>query len=282
MIDKTFIDDHLDGLKDCVRDASKAILEVYQSNDYGEINKRDGSPLTIADKNANEIILNRLNKLTPDIPIISEETFELSSLKNLNETYWLVDPLDGTKEFINKTDEFTVNIALINNKSSVFGIVAAPVTGKIWHGSMFDKDLETNTISDDKELNRFDAHNFTKYIVMSKSHKNQNDENFLKFLDLNKISYEIVEKGSSLKLCSLADKEADIYPRFGPTSEWDIAAAHAVLNSHGGSVINIKNEMELEYAKESSILNPYFIAFKNNAIKNEFLPVLRDFFKKLV
>ena len=282
MIDKTFIDDHLDGLKDCVRDASKAILEVYQSNDYGEINKRDGSPLTIADKNANEIILNRLNKLTPDIPIISEETFELSSLKNLNETYWLVDPLDGTKEFINKTDEFTVNIALINNKSSVFGIVAAPVTGKIWHGSMFDKDLETNTISDDKELNRFDALNFTKYIVMSKSHKNQNDENFLKFLDLNKISYEIVEKGSSLKLCSLADKEADIYPRFGPTSEWDIAAAHAVLNSHGGSVINIKNEMELEYAKESSILNPYFIAFKNNAIKNEFLPVLRDFFKKLV
>ena len=282
MIDKTFIDDHLDGLKDCVRDASKAILEVYQSNDYGEINKRDGSPLTIADKNANEIILNRLNKLTPDIPIISEETFELSSLKNLNETYWLVDPLDGTKEFINKTDEFTVNIALINNKSSVFGIVAAPVTGKIWHGSMFDKDTETNTISDDKELNRFDALNFTKYIVMSKSHKNQNDENFLKFLDLNEISYEIVEKGSSLKLCSLADKEADIYPRFGPTSEWDIAAAHAVLNSHGGSVINIKNEMELEYAKESSILNPYFIAFKNNAIKNEFLPVLRDFFKKLV
>ena len=282
MIDKTFIDDHLDGLKDCVRDASKAILEVYQSTDYGEINKRDGSPLTIADKNANEIILNRLNKLTPDIPIISEETFELSSLKNLNETYWLVDPLDGTKEFINKTDEFTVNIALINNKSSVFGIVAAPVTGKIWHGSMFDKDPETNTISDDKELNRFDALNFTKYIVMSKSHKNQNDENFLKFLYLNKISYEIVEKGSALKLCSLADKEADIYPRFGPTSEWDIAAAHAVLNSHGGSVINIKNEMELEYAKESSILNPYFIAFKNNAIKNEFLPVLRDFFKKLV
>ena len=123
------------------------------------------------------------NKLTPDIPIISEETFELSSLKNLNETYWLVDPLDGTKEFINKTDEFTVNIALINNKSSVFGIVAAPVTGKIWHGSMFDKETETNEISD----------NFTKYIVMSKSHKNQNDENFLEFLDINKVSYKIVE-----------------------------------------------------------------------------------------
>ena len=131
MIDKTFIDSHLDGLKECVVDASKAILDVYESSDFGEINKKDGSPLTIADKNANEIILNRLNQLTPDIPIISEETFELSSLNNLNETYWLVDPLDGTKEFINKTDEFTVNIALIIDKSSVFGIVAAPVTGKI-------------------------------------------------------------------------------------------------------------------------------------------------------
>ena len=97
MIDKTFIDSHLDGLKECVVDASKAILNVYESSDFGEINKKDGSPLTIADKNANEIILNRLNQLTPDIPIISEETFELSSLNNLNETYWLVDPLDGTK-----------------------------------------------------------------------------------------------------------------------------------------------------------------------------------------
>ena len=116
MIDKTFIDSHLDGLKECVVDASKAILDVYESSDFGEINKKDGSPLTIADKNANEIILNRLNQLTPDIPIISEETFELSSLNNLNETYWLVDPLDGTKEFINKTDEFTVNIALIKIK----------------------------------------------------------------------------------------------------------------------------------------------------------------------
>ena len=129
MIDKTFIDSHLDSLKECVKDASKAILDVYESGDFGEINKNDGSPLTVADKNANEIILNRLNKLTPDIPIISEETFEPSSLNSLSDTYWLVDPLDGTKEFINKTDEFTVNIALINDKSSVFGIVAAPVTG---------------------------------------------------------------------------------------------------------------------------------------------------------
>jgi 3''-Phosphoadenosine 5''-phosphosulfate (PAPS) 3''-phosphatase len=96
------------------------------------------------------------------------------------------------------------------------------------------------------------------------------------------IGYEIIEKGSSLKLCSLADNEADIYPRFGPTSEWDIAAAHAVLNQKGGSVIKIGDYEELAYAKEDSILNPYFIAFRNDSIKSDFLPVLGDFFKKLV
>ena len=117
---------------------------------------------------------------------------------------------------------------------------------------------------------------------MSKSHKNENDKKFLEFLDINKVSYQIVEKGSSLKLCSLADNEADIYPWFGPTSLWDIAAAHAVLSSYGGCVVKIKDNEELDYAKESSILNPYFIAFRNNALKSEFLPVLRDFFKKLV
>ena len=270
MIDKAFIDAHLEGLNECVKDASNAILEVYKSSDFGEINKQDGSPLTIADKNANEIILNRLNLLTPDIPIISEETFEVESLDSLSETYWLVDPLDGTKEFINKTGEFTVNIALINDKSAVFGIVAAPVSGKTWHGSIFEKQPEVDSVPENIR------------IVMSKSHKNENDEKFLEFLDINEVQYQTVEKGSSLKLCSLADNEADIYSRFGPTSEWDIAAAHAVLNSCGGSVINIKEETELDYAKKTTILNPYFMAFRNKALENEFLDLLRDFFKKLV
>ena len=168
------------------------------------------------------------------------------------------------------TGEFTVNIALINDRSTIFGIVAAPVSGKIWHGSIFSK----QPIVDPAPQNI--------RIVMSKSHKNENDEKFLEFLDMNEVQYQIVEKGSSLKLCSLADNEADIYSRFGPTSEWDIAAAHAVLNSCGGSVINIKEERELDYAKKSTILNPYFMAFRNKALENEFLDLLRDFFKKLV
>jgi 3''-Phosphoadenosine 5''-phosphosulfate (PAPS) 3''-phosphatase len=202
--------------------------------------------------------------------VISEENFSEQDLKNLSKTYWLVDPLDGTKEFINKTDDFTVNIAMINNKKSIFGIVAAPVSGKIWYGSIFD-----NNDNDSIPVKKL-------RIVMSKSHKSDNDRVFLEFLNNNNIDYEIIEKGSSLKLCSLADNDADIYPRFGPTSEWDIAAAHAVLSSYGGSIVKVKDNEELNYSKESSILNPYFIAFRNNSLKSEFLPILGDFFKKLV
>ena len=270
MIDKAFIDDHLDELIECVNKASKEIISIYMGDDFGQIEKSDGSPLTIADKNANQVILDELQSISSDISIISEETFENNLLKNLDKTYWLVDPLDGTREFINKTDEFTVNIALIDNKKAIFGIVAAPVTGKVWHGSVFEKN---NTDEGSVEKIR---------IVMSKSHKSKNDRAFLEFIDSKNINYEIIEKGSSLKLCSLADNEADIYPRFGPTSEWDIAAAHAVLSSFNGSVVKVSNNEELDYAKETSILNPYFIAFRNNAIKSDLLPVLGDFFKKLV
>ena len=270
MIDKAFIDSHIDKLTDCVNKASKEIINVYEGDDFGHIEKSDGSPLTIADKNANQVILDDLKSISSDISIISEETFENNQLKNLDKTYWLVDPLDGTKEFINKTDEFTVNIALIDNKQATFGIVAAPVTGKVWYGSVFDKNI-TEEGSVDKIR-----------IVMSKSHKSENDKAFLEFIDSKNINYEIIEKGSSLKLCSLADNEADIYPRFGPTSEWDIAAAHAVLSSFNGSVVKISDNEELDYSKETSILNPYFIAFRNNAIKTELLPILGDFFKKLV
>ena len=247
MINKNFVDKNLNNLVDCVKSASVEIMKIYRSDYFGQEEKSDGSPLTMADTISNEIIMDALKKISPDISVVSEENFSDENLKNLDETYWLVDPLDGTKEFINKTDEFTVNIALINKKKSIFGIVAAPVTGKIWHGSIFDN-------------NEFDNNSVKKLrIVMSKSHKSENDRAFLEFLDSIHIKYEIIEKGSSLKLCSLADNEADVYPRFGPTSEWDIAAADAVLSSHGGSVIKIQDNKELDYAKMTSILNPYFI-----------------------
>ena len=270
MIDKIFFDNHLEDLKECVNLASDEIMQIYNSDSFEQEEKLDGSPLTKADKKSNEIILNSLEKISKDISIISEETFNEELIKSLDQTYWLVDPLDGTKEFINKTGEFTVNIAMINNKKVIFGIVGEPVTRKIWHGSIFE-DVQSQNDST-KKLR----------IVMSKSHKSDKDKAFLNYIESKNIGYEIIEKGSSLKLCSLADNEADIYPRFGPTSEWDIAAAHAVLNQKGGSVIKIGDYDELAYAKEDSILNPYFIAFRNNLIKSDFLPLLGDFLKKLV
>ena len=270
MVSKTFFDNHLGALIECVNFASDEIMQIYNSDSFDQEEKSDGSPLTKADKKSNEIILNSLERISKDISIISEETFSEDLIKNLDQTYWLVDPLDGTKEFINKTGEFTVNIAMINNKKVVFGIVGAPVTRKIWHGSIFE-DVQSQNDSYDKLR-----------IVMSKSHKSDKDMAFLNYIESQNIDYEIIEKGSSLKLCSLADNEADIYPRFGPTSEWDIAAAHAVLLSKGGSIIGTPDFNELSYSKTDTILNSSFIGFKNEATKNEFLPLLRDFFKKLV
>ena len=159
---------------------------------------------------------------------------------------------------------------MIHEKRPIFGIVGAPIFDKIWHGSIYENNRTSENAC--KKIR----------IVMSKSHKSKNDESFLNFLESKKIKFDILEKGSSLKLCSLSDDEADIYPRFGPTSEWDIAAAHAVLSSNGGSIIRIDNLKELGYSKESSILNPYFLAFRNKRVKNEILPLLGDFFKKLV
>ena len=127
MISKTFFDNHLDALKECVNLVSDEIMQIYNSDSFDQEEKSDGSPLTKADKKSNEIILNSLEKISKDISIISEETFSEHLIKSLDQTYWLVDPLDGTKEFINKTGEFTVNIAMINNKKVVFGIVGVVV-----------------------------------------------------------------------------------------------------------------------------------------------------------
>lgn len=270
MVSKNFFDNHLGALIECVNFASDEIMQIYNSESFDQEEKSDGSPLTIADKKSNEIILNSLEKISKDISIISEETFSEDLIKSLDQTYWLVDPLDGTKEFINKTGEFTVNIAMINNKKVVFGIVGAPITGKIWHGSIFE-DVQSQNDSYDKLR-----------IVMSKSHKSDKDTAFLNYIESQNIDYEIIEKGSSLKLCSLADNEADIYPRFGPTSEWDIAAADAFLRSRGGEILKASNFTALEYGKSDSILNPYFFCFRNEPVKQKIMPILGEFNKKLL
>jgi 3'(2'), 5'-bisphosphate nucleotidase len=271
-IDHKFIQAILNPLKETVREASNAIMDVYQKDTYEQEIKSDGSPVTEADNAANEIIIESLNKITPKIPVVSEETYNKYK-ENPDTPYWLVDPLDGTREFINKSKEFTVNIALIQNETAVFGVVGAPATSELWHGSALDNDpVSPATSYEDSRLR----------IVMSKSHQTDADKNLLRLFESIGIDYEVVEKGSSLKLCSLADNQADIYPRFGPTSEWDIAAGNAVLAGSGGSVILLESGKALPYNKDDTILNSPFIACRNKALENRFFPIVSEYFKKLV
>ena len=174
---KEFANQIIDDLINCVDAASKEIMQIYNSDNFEMSDKADGSPLTLADKASNQIITEGLKKITPDIAVISEETFEDTILKALPNLYWLVDPLDGTREFINKNDEFTVNIALIEDRKPVFGIVAAPVFEKCWHGSILDDYHSDKSIPD------------VLRIVMSKSHKSDNDKSFLNYLNEKGVNY---------------------------------------------------------------------------------------------
>jgi 3'(2'), 5'-bisphosphate nucleotidase len=240
------------------KEAGEAILKVYNSDFDYEI-KEDLSPLTKADTLSNHIICKRLKALTPHIPVLSEETSNISfDIRTLWKQYWLVDPLDGTKEFIKRNGEFTVNIALIENNTSVLGVIYVPVTnevfwGSVIHGSFYSKEenhQEKLTIS--KKIRR------PLKILASKSH-------YSKKLDLllNQIKdYNLINKGSSLKFCLVALGEADIYLRFGPTSEWDTAAGEAILRFSGGYVSNTEGKPILYNTKESFI-NSDFIAANN-------------------
>jgi len=242
------------------RKAGAAILEVYDT-DFEVETKSDQSPLTRADLAAHGIIAAGLAALTPDIPLLSEE----SSLPDFAQRrswsrYWLVDPLDGTREFVNRNGEFTVNIALIEGHRAVFGVVAVPVQGLVYTG-----DLETATAL------RYDARGITRLegrvrddglpliVVASRSHGGERLEGYLGRLQQSFGEVERTPVGSSLKLCILAEGRADLYPRLGPTSEWDIAAAHAVLEAAGGAVWTVSGE-PLVYNCKESLLNPEFFA----------------------
>ena len=327
-INQKFLESILEPLKQTTASASEAIMEVYNSESYDTEIKADGSPVTEADNRANDIIIRSLKEITPDIPIISEETFH-SEDQNPEGPYWLVDPLDGTKGFINKDGNFTVNIALINNAMPIFGIIEAPASGKIWSGSFFQRPLRrfrfgalfffigplalfVSIIFGPISMliflilflitpwfiqhKSYGPHSVTKEmidgklvykdgplrLVMSKNHQTEIDRKFLDFLTSKDIAYTLVEKGSSLKLCALADNEADIYPRFGPTSEWDIAAGHAILIKNGGRVCQMTSGEHLAYTKEESILNPAFVGFRNTYLKDRYFGLISEFYKKLV
>jgi 3'(2'), 5'-bisphosphate nucleotidase len=235
--------------------ASKAILEVYHSDDFNVEAKDDNSPLTRADRKAHECIVEILKET--GLPILSEEGKRIPySERKQWKFFWMVDPLDGTKEFIKRNGEFTVNIALIENQTPVLGVVAIPVSGQIYYGAKgvgaFVKEkVVVRELSKKKVIDYSLPH---LRIVASRSHMSDDTIQFIQSLD----QPDLVSKGSSLKFMLLAEGAADIYPRFAPTMEWDTAAAHAVVNQVGYKVFQRDSESELVYNKED-LLNPYFI-----------------------
>ncbi len=238
--------------------AGDIILDIYHNASDIEIEKKgDDSPLTLADWKANAYICEQLEQLDPKLPIISEEnkTIPYEERKDY-EYYWLVDPLDGTKEFIKRNGEFTVNIALIKRHKPVMGVVYAPVLeetywGIIGEGAYLKKDKHTKAI----EAPFYSKDQVGLYFVASRSHLNEETVNYIsQFKEPNKVS-----KGSSLKFLMIASGEAHIYPRMAPTMEWDTGAAQAVLEAAGGKVVQADTLQPLAYNKEN-LLNPFFIA----------------------
>ncbi len=245
------------------------ILEVYKT-DFSVEYKGDDSPLTLADQKANQVIVETLEPL--DIPMISEE--------NKNKTYeerkdwsqcWIIDPLDGTKEFVKKNGEFTVNIALIKNQKPIFGVIYVPVTKELFVGLVEDnksykliwddqKDFDDN-FNDAKLLNPTDADKMR--VVGSRSHMNEDTQQFIDELK-NKQNkpVEIVSKGSSLKFCLVAEGLADVYPRFAPTMEWDTAAGQAICEAVGLQVIDQNTQKPMVYNREN-LLNNHFLVSKH-------------------
>lgn len=248
-------------LIDIVVAAGEAILEVYNS-DFKVENKSDNSPLTQADLAAHEIIERGLQAVTPDIPIISEESEPPAyDVRRQWSEYWLVDPLDGTKEFVNRNGEFTVNIALISGGLPRFGIVGVPIQNKIYIGDVDNGIAKVIENGESQPISgrHMSLNNDDFVIVASRSHGGERLEKYLDELEnlMHPLSRRAV--GSSLKLCVLAEGGADCYPRLGPTSEWDIGAAHAVLRAAGGEVYSFDKSV-LPYNSKASLLNPEFVA----------------------
>lgn len=246
--------------------AGAAIMEVYiEYDDIGLEHKSDNSPLTIADKKANDIIIERLNNLSVNYPVISEENKAIPfSIRNKFDRFWMVDPLDGTKEFIKRNGEFTVNIALIENGYPILGVVYAPALDEMyWAAKGLGAYKVRNNINHKIIASEFDASDSELRIVCSRSHMNDPTKSFINQFK----NPELVPTGSSLKIVFLAEGKAEIYPRLGPTMEWDIAAAHIILEESNGRLQNAKDLSSISYNKQD-LLNPYFVAYGNGDISS--------------
>ncbi len=247
----------LTAVRGIARDAASEILEVYSAGSPVVTRKADDTPVTEADLRAHRRIVAALATLTPDVPVLSEESAAVPLAQRVQwRRCWLVDPLDGTREFLRRNGEFTVNIALIVDHEPVLGVVHVPVTGVAYAGLRgvgafrFEAAGESRRIAVAREAAS------PPRVAGSRSHRGSSLERFLATLG----PHELISMGSSLKFGLLAEGLADVYPRSGPTGEWDTAAGHAVLAAAGGSVVDFAGR-PLEYNRRASLINPDFVAF---------------------
>lgn len=242
-------------------DAAARILDVYATA-FDVERKADASPLTEADLASHHCILAGLERLTPDIPVLSEESAEdvPTAMRREWTRLWLVDPLDGTREFVKRNGEFTVNIALIQDGVAVFGVIQQPVTGALWHGmpghGAFVREGDT-----DRPIHTRQAPSAPLRVAASRSHRDARTEALMQRIG----ETESIAQGSSLKFCRIAEGGMDVYPRFGPTSEWDTGAGQAILEAAGGCVMDPRGR-PLRYNQRDTILNGDFLALGDPAL----------------
>lgn len=257
----------LEAVCDLAALAAGRILDVYRSP-FEVVRKADASPLTEADLASHQTILEGLGELAPDIPVLSEESADIDfATRSAWSRYWLVDPLDGTKDFVSGNGEFTVNIALIEEHAPVLGVVVVPVTG-VAYAAARGLGAHRHDGNGDRALGVRRKATIPFRVAASRSHRDRKTNAFIRALG----PCEEVSIGSSLKFCLLAEGAVDIYPRFGPTCEWDTAAAQVVVEQAGGQVTDIGLE-PLRYNTKDSLLNPHFLAFGDRTVDwRDFMP----------
>ena len=252
--------DYLSEVRTLAKQAGEKILAIYNT-EFSVKEKDDRSPLTAADMASHKAIVAGLQGLTPDIPVLSEEAAKIPFEERSGwHTYWLIDPLDGTKEFIKRNGEFTVNIALVHDGVPVLGVVHVPVSGVTYAACQGGGAVKEVPGRGEQPIRVRKLSDGPVAVVGSRSHRGDSLNSFLEKLG----EHEIVSMGSSLKICLVAEGAADVYPRLGPTSEWDTAAAHCVVEQAGGSLTDLEMQ-PLRYNRKDSLLNPFFLVFGDDS-----------------
>lgn len=244
-------------IKGILAEASASVMDVYRSADFSIHCKPDKSPITRADHLSNSIIIGRLSELAHSIPVISEETTHLPySVRRDYREVWILDPLDGTREFVGHNDEFCICLALVRERRPVAGFIMAPVTGDLWYafkgkGSFHEKDGIITRLP-------LQSPPSSPVVLVSRSHHNSAEKEWIEKY-MARTGGTVTSLGSALKFCRLAEGRATVYPKFGPINEWDVAAGDIILTEAGGEIIETASEQRPQYNKES-LVQPHFVA----------------------